>query len=65
MLGGSRVAVGSHRAATAEAEGVLLALLGFPASSRRVVGSQLRLSWCEVNVKLEAVLNLGSSGVGL
>lgn len=47
LLDGSGVAVGSHGAATAEA------LLVFPASRRRAVGSQLRLSWCEINVKLE------------
>lgn len=51
VLDGSRVAVGSHRAATAEAGSVLPALLGFPVSSRRAVGSELRLSWCEINVK--------------
>lgn len=65
VLDGSRVAVGSHRAATAEAGSVLPALLGFPVSSRRAVGSQLRLSWCEINVKLEEVLNPGSSGMDL
>lgn len=65
VLDGSRVAVGSHRAATAEAGGVLPALLGCRASSRRAMGSQLRLSWCGINVKLEVVLNLGSSGVNL
>lgn len=44
---------------------VLPALLGFPVSSRRAMGSQLRLFWCEINVKLEVVLNLGSSGMDL
>lgn len=53
----------SHWAATAEAGSVLLALLGFPASSRRAMGSQLRLPWCEIIVKLEVVQNLGSSGI--
>lgn len=65
VLGGSGVAVGSHRAATAEAGRVLLPLLGFPVSSRRAVGSPLRLSWCEINGKLEVVQNLGSLGMDL
>lgn len=64
VLGGSRVAVGSHRAAIAEAGSVLLALLGFPACSRRTFRSQLGLSWCEIIVKLDVVLNLGSSDMG-
>lgn len=62
---GSRVAVGSHRAASAEAGSVLPALLGVSVSSRRAMGSQVRLSWCEINVRLEVVLNPESSGMDL
>lgn len=56
---------GVSQAASAEAGSVLPALLGVSVSSRRAVGSQVRLSWCEINVRLEVVLNPESSGMDL